>query len=77
MNRIKINLNSFDKIKDFINVTYQLDCKLNLISGKYVVNGTSILGIFNLDLSTPIEVNIINDNQDSNYCPKELEAFMV
>lgn len=60
MKRIKIYL--FDKIKDFINVTYQLDCKLNLTSGRYVVNGTSILGIFNLDLSTPIEVNIINDN---------------
>lgn len=72
----KINLNTLDKIKDFINVAYQLDCKLDLISGIYSVNGKSIMGIFRLDLSRPIVV-VINEKKDPNYCPKELEVFMI
>jgi hypothetical protein len=77
MKRIKICLNSFDKIKDFINITYCLDCKLNLISGSYVADGKSILGIFNLDLSKPIEVNIIGEKPEPDFFPKELAVFMI
>ena len=77
MMKIKIYLNTFEKIKDFINITYRLDCNLNLTSGKYIVDGKSIIGIFNLDLSNPIEVSITNDKQDNNYCLKELEAFII
>ena len=61
----------------FINTTYSMDCDLNLTSGKYVVNGKSIMGIFSLDLSKPIEVNIVGDNGNTKYYPKELEAFII
>ena len=77
MNRITICLNTIDKIRDFINVAYSLNCKLKLSSGDHVVNGKSIIGIFTLDLSKAIDVTVVNDKPSSGLCPKELEPFMV
>lgn len=76
MNSFKINLNTFEKIKEFINVIYRVECNLKLTSGRHVVNGKSLMGIFSLDLTKPIDVIIINEKQNPNYFPKELEAFM-
>lgn len=74
MSKVLINLDTFEKIKKFISMTERLDYDLDLISGRYVVDGKSIMGIFSLDLSRPIEVNILNYNGDY---PKELEEFLV
>ncbi len=74
MNQIRISLDTFEKIKKFVNITYHLEYDLDLISGRYVVDGKSIMGIFSLDLSRPIEVNIIGKK---GYYPKELEEFII
>ncbi len=71
---IWISLNSFDKIKRFLDVTTHLEYDLDLISGRYIVDGKSILGIFSLDLNNPIEVQIV---QDENYYPIELAEFII
>ncbi|MDF2944135.1 MAG: hypothetical protein K0S01_2993 [Herbinix sp.] len=77
MKKIKISLNSFDKVKDFVDITCKLDYDIDLISGRYVVNGQSIMGIFSLDLSKPIDVTIVNERNAMQEIPKELEEFMV
>lgn len=50
-----LSLNSFDKVRDFVNAISPFDTEVNLISGKYVVNAKSVMAIFSLDLSKPIE----------------------
>lgn len=50
-----LSLNSFNKVKDFVNAIIPLDIDVNLISGRYVVNAKSVMGIFSLDLSKPVE----------------------
>ena len=50
-----LSLNSFDKVKDFVNAITPFDVDVNLISGRYVVNAKSVMGIFSLDLSKPVE----------------------
>jgi phosphotransferase system HPr-like phosphotransfer protein len=77
MKTIRICLNSFDKVKDFVNTTCKLDYDIDLISGRYVVNGQSIMGIFSLDLSKPIDMTIVNAKSGEQECPKELEEFMI
>jgi phosphotransferase system HPr-like phosphotransfer protein len=72
-----IYLNSFDKIKNFVDLTNQLDCDIDLISGRYVVDAKSIMGIFSLDLSKPIEVKIMNSKDDIDDFPKELNEFLI
>lgn len=77
MNKINIYLNSFDKIKKFVNVTCKLECDLNLISGRCIVDGKSIIGIFSLDLSKPIEMNINNTQNNLNDILEKFESFLV
>ena len=58
MKTISIMLNSIDKVKAFVNTLTKFDCDFDLISGRYVIDAKSIIGIFSLDLSKPIELNI-------------------
>ena len=58
MKTVEISLNSIDKVKSFVNVVSQLDSDFDLVSGRYVIDAKSIMGIFSLDLSKPIELNI-------------------
>ena len=55
---IKISLNSIDKVKAFVNEISKFDCDFDLVSGRYVIDAKSIMGIFSLDLSKPIDLNI-------------------
>ena len=58
MKTVMISLNSIDKVKSFVNDISRFDYDFDLISGRYVIDAKSIMGIFSLDLSKPIELNI-------------------
>ena len=58
MIEVQISLNSIDKVKSFVNAITQFDFDFDLISGRYVIDAKSIMGIFSLDLSKPIDLNI-------------------
>ena len=58
MKTVKISLNSIDKVKSFVNEITKYDYDFDLVSGRYVIDAKSIMGIFSLDLSKPIDLNI-------------------
>ena len=58
MKTVKISLNSIDKVKSFVNDLTKFDTDFDLVSGRYVIEAKSIMGIFSLDLSKPIDLNI-------------------
>ncbi len=58
MKTVQISLNSIDKVKSFVNAITQYEYDFDLISGRYVIDAKSIMGIFSLDLSKPIELAI-------------------
>ena len=62
MKTVKISLNSIDKVKAFVNEITKFDSDFDLVSGRYVIDAKSIMGIFSLDLSKPIELTIHNDD---------------
>ena len=65
MIEVQISLNSIDKVKSFVNAITQFDFDFDLISGRYVIDAKSIMGIFSLDLSKPIDLAIHStDNTD-------------
>ncbi len=65
MKTVKISLNSIDKVKTFVNLINRFDAEFDLVSGRYVIDAKSIMGIFSLDISKPIDLNIHNsDNLD-------------
>ena len=66
MKTVMISLNSIDKVKSFVNDISRFDYDFDLVSGRYVIDAKSIMGIFALDLSKPIELNIhAADNADA------------
>jgi len=58
MKTVRISLNSIDKVKSFVNDLAKFDVDFDLVSGRYVIDAKSIMGIFSLDLSKPIELAI-------------------
>lgn len=57
-----MSLDSIDKVKLFVNLISKYDSDFDLISGRYVIDAKSIMGIFSLDLSKPIELNIHDES---------------
>lgn len=65
MKTVKISLNSIDKVKAFVNDITKFESDFDLVSGRYVIDAKSIMGIFSLDLSKTIDLNIhAEDNVD-------------
>ena len=62
MKTVQISLNSIDKVKSFVNEITKYDYDFGLVSGRYVIDAKSIMGIFSLDLSKPIDLNIHADD---------------
>ena len=58
MKTLQISLNSIDKVKSFVNDITKFENDFDLVSGRYVIDAKSIMGIFSLDLSKPIDLNI-------------------
>lgn len=65
MKTVQISLNSIEKVKSFVNDISKFDNDFDLVSGRYVIDAKSIMGIFSLDLSKSIDLNIhAEDNLD-------------
>ena len=62
MKTVTINLSSIDKVKSSVNDIAKFDSDFDLVSGRYVIDAKSIMGIFSLDLSKPIELNIHSED---------------
>ena len=65
MKTVQISLNSIDKVKAFVNAITQFEFDFDLISGRYVIDAKSIMGIFSLDISQPIDLNIHTEGDDT------------
>lgn len=63
MKTVKISLNSIDKVKSFVNDVTKFDTDFDLVSGRYVIDAKSIMGIFSLDLSKPIDLSIHSEDK--------------
>ena len=57
-----IRLSSIADVRDFVNAVASYDGDIDLKSGRYIVDGKSIMGIFSLDLLDPIELTVRNDD---------------
>lgn len=70
-----ITLKTIQDIRDFVNVVVLLDYEVDLIQGRYVIDAKSIMGIFSLDLLSPIKVVAHTEKTDEFL--KAVDAFIV
>ena len=61
MEPIQVLLDSIDKVKEFVQIAGNVECNFDLKSGRFVIDGKSIMGIFSLDLSKPLERMKVTD----------------
>ena len=61
MKTVKVCLDSIDKVKDFVRTLTLFDSDFDMRSGRYTIDAKSILGIFSLDLSKPIDLDIYDE----------------
>lgn len=73
MQKIDIRLSLAENVKTFVNIVNRYDFEMDLRSGRHVVDAKSILGIFSLDLSKPITLEV-DDEKDKD--EKALAALL-
>ena len=74
MKTVQISLNSIDKVKSFVNEITKYDNDFDLVSGRYVIDAKSIMGIFSLDLDLPLE--LMADTEDEAAVEEAFREFI-
>ena len=75
MNTFYVQLTSINDVKLFVNAACSQMCEIDIISGRYTVDAKSIMGIFSLDLSKPVTVEVYSDNCDD--LMEEIKPFII
>ncbi|MBR5512505.1 MAG: HPr family phosphocarrier protein [Ruminococcus sp.] len=75
MTKTTVSLQQINDVKDFVNTVMKYEFDIDLVSGRYAVDAKSIMGIFSLDLSKPIELNIHTD--DAEKFMSDIDRFIV
>ena len=75
MKREQIMLKNINDVKAFVNSVAKYDFDVDLLSGRYAVDAKSIMGIFSLDLSKAITMEIHSD--DCQNFLNEIKPFIV
>ena len=76
MKTLEVTLGSINDVKDFVNAVTKYSFDVDLSSGRYMVDAKSIMGIFSLDLSKNLQLNIHNDEVADRVLPL-LKAYEV
>lgn len=73
-----VNLNQIASVNEFVKICSNFDCDVTIKSEKYIVNGKSLLGVFSLDLTNPVEL-VIEASSDAELaeCTDKLKKFIV
>ena len=74
MKSVQIRLSLVENVNKFVNVVSRYPFEMDLRAGRHVVDAKSILGIFSLDLSRPITLDIYSD--DCDMLLEEIKPFL-
>ncbi len=75
MKSVNIKLSLAENVKTFVSIVNRYPYDVDLRSGRHVVDAKSILGIFSLDLSKPITIEVYEDNCDE--LMEEIKSFIL
>ncbi len=75
MKTFTIQLNSIADVKTFVNAACSQPCDIDIVSGRYVIDAKSIMGIFSLDLSKPITVEVHGTEHDGENFYEAIRQF--
>ena len=65
MREVHIVLKGIEDVRNFVKEVILLDYDVDLVQGRYVVDAKSVMGIFSLDLLSPIAVRMHGENTEA------------
>lgn len=76
MSEFQVSLSSIEEVRQFVNAASHSPCEVDVLSGRYVVDGKSIMGLFSLDLSRPATVRLHGAPRDQETFRQSVTAFI-
>ena len=64
MSTINILIDSISKVKEFNSLAVKFPCEIDIVSGRYIIDGRSLMGLFSLDLGKPVEMKFDKKYED-------------
>ena len=78
MCEVEIKLNTIEDVKNLVSDVTGFDCDFEIVSGRFVVDAKSIMGIFSLDLSKELKLVIrSNDEFEVDRIKNKIKRFIV
>lgn len=77
MNTFHVSLTSINDVKNFVNAACSQMCEIDLISGRYIIDAKSIMGIFSIDLAKPIKVEVHGTEEDAKAFREKVKDYIV
>ena len=74
MKTVTVHLNTIDKVKSFVKDIGQYDNDFDLVSGRYLIDAKSIMGIFTMDLSKPLQL-VIHSSKNEDMIADSLSKY--
>ena len=72
-----LDLNSIERVKGFVTAIEGFTGYFDLVSGRYVIDAKSIMGIFSMDLSKNVEFRIMETNDKISEVEAAIAPFLV
>ncbi len=76
MKSFRLDLNSIERVKGFVSVISNFSGYFDLVSGRYVVDAKSIMGIFSMDLSKHVELRILETNEKISEIENSIAPYL-
>ena len=73
----QIKLNTINEVKEFVSIVLQCPYDVDLVSGRYIIDAKSLMGIFSLDLTRPIDLEADIDSDDVEELLKKIDFCVV
>lgn len=70
-------INTIDKVREFVSIVSTFNADMDVVSGKYTINAKSILGLFSLDLSRPVRLDIEGTPEEIEKIRTALASYIV
>lgn len=77
MDTVEVMFKSVEAVKDFVNIVNKYNFKVDLTSEKYTVDPHSIMGVFSLDLTKKIKLQMHDaQKSDSEKFMEEIKPYL-
>ena len=73
---VSILLDSVEKVQRFVSKISKYSCSFDIESGHSCVDAKSLVGIFSLDISSPLHLTIHDDGAQIEDVLRDIQEFM-